>query len=220
MAKALDVVGDRWSLLIVRELMLLGPSRYTDIQNGLPGIASNLLADRLRRLEEAGVVKRELAPPPIATTLFSLTQRGDDLREVVRELGRWGAPLLGAASDDEEFRSYWMALPLELYYSDTKPDGPPVRIELRMGDQPPVVVETFEGTVRAVRGSVENPEVALIGPPRLVITTLSGRVPLDEARRQGLQLEGDPKILARIRSTLVPEHRSQLSDSRRSTRLR
>src|SRR5919109_2741639 len=102
MAKALDVVGDRWSLLIVRELMLLGPSRYTDIQNGLPGIASNLLADRLRRLEEAGVVKRELAPPPIATTLFSLTQRGDDLREVVRELGRWGAPLLGAASDDEE----------------------------------------------------------------------------------------------------------------------
>ena len=73
LAKALDVLGDRWTLLIVRELMLAGPSRYTDLRNGLPGIATNLLSDRLRELEAAGVVAREQAPPPVATTLFSLT---------------------------------------------------------------------------------------------------------------------------------------------------
>src|SRR5256885_510160 len=99
-AKSLDVVGERWTLLIVRELLLRGPSRYTDLRNGLPGIATNLLADRLQELERAGVVAREDAPPPIATTLFSLTSRGRGLASVVRELrsdvvGEGGALLTG-----------------------------------------------------------------------------------------------------------------------------
>src|SRR5690242_12900964 len=73
LARALDLVGDRWTLLIVRELLILGPSRYTDLRNGLPGIATNLLVDRLRELEEAGLVEREQAAPPVATALFRLT---------------------------------------------------------------------------------------------------------------------------------------------------
>src|SRR2546421_4464549 len=92
-ARALDVVGGRWNLLIVRELLLRGRSRYTDLHKGLPGIATNLLAERLRELEEAGVVLREQAPPPIATTVYSLTVRGQELESVIYELGRWGAPL-------------------------------------------------------------------------------------------------------------------------------
>src|SRR5213075_1029468 len=103
-AKSLDVVGDRWTLLIVRELALRGACRYTDLRNGLPGIATNLLADRLRELEEAGVVERVEAPPPVATTLFRLTDRGRELEPVVYALGRWGVPLLVEASDeDDEF---------------------------------------------------------------------------------------------------------------------
>src|SRR5256885_16027747 len=90
LAKALDVVGDRWTLLIVRELLLRGPSRYTDLRDGLPGIATNLLAERLRDLEEAGLVSREQAPPPVATALFRLTPRGEDVRPTVPELARWG----------------------------------------------------------------------------------------------------------------------------------
>ena len=93
-AKSLDVVGDRWTLLIVRELALRGRCRYTDLRNGLPGIATNLLADRLRELEQAGVVAREDAPPPIATTLFHLTPRGEELRPVLDGLFRWGLPLM------------------------------------------------------------------------------------------------------------------------------
>ena len=77
LAKALDVIGDRWTLLVIRELLLQGPCRYTDLKNGLPGIATNLLSDRLRELEAAGLVLREEAAPPVATTLFRLTEAGD-----------------------------------------------------------------------------------------------------------------------------------------------
>src|ERR1700761_9754991 len=87
-AKALDVVGDRWTLLIVRELLIRGACRYTDLKNGLPGIATNLLADRLRELEAAGLISREEAPPPVATTLFKLTPRGEEMRPVLDELMR------------------------------------------------------------------------------------------------------------------------------------
>ncbi|HWF57316.1 MAG TPA: helix-turn-helix domain-containing protein [Candidatus Dormibacteraeota bacterium] len=199
LAKALDAIGDRWSLLIVRELMLLGPCRYTDLLHGLPGIATNLLAARLRELEEAGVVWREAAPPPVATTLFHLTERGEALRPVVRELGHWGAPLLAQATEDDVFHTYWMTLPLDLYYIDTNPRGAPITIEVRTGDEP-MVIETVDGKVTARRGTVSDPDAVLVGPPRLVIGVLSGRIELAEARAQGLQLRGDAGALRRVRS--------------------
>jgi DNA-binding HxlR family transcriptional regulator len=112
-AKALDVIGDRWTLLIVRELLISGACRYTDLRNGLPGIATNLLADRLRELEQAGIISREEAPPPVATTLFTLTSRGAELAPLISELVRWGSPLMeqGPAAGDV-FRGQWMQLPL------------------------------------------------------------------------------------------------------------
>jgi DNA-binding HxlR family transcriptional regulator len=96
-AKALDVVGDRWTFLIVRELLLRGACRYTDLRYGLPGIATNLLADRLRELESAGLVRREEAPPPVATTLFHLTEAGLQLDPVLRAIGLWGGQVHGPA---------------------------------------------------------------------------------------------------------------------------
>src|SRR5437016_11764986 len=109
LARALDMVGDRWTLLIVREL-LIRPCRYTDLQYGLPGIATNLLADRLRQLETDGVITREAASPPIATTVFRLTRRGEALRPVLEALGRWGAPPHGDAYGEAVFRSHSLAL--------------------------------------------------------------------------------------------------------------
>src|SRR5260370_24599353 len=120
-AKALDVIGDRWNLLIVRELLLRGPSRYTDLLHGLPGIATNLLADRLRELELAGVLSRQDAPPPVATTLFALTPRGGELAPVVDELGRWGAPLMAEPPRGEAFRSHRLAFPGALFLADRPP---------------------------------------------------------------------------------------------------
>src|SRR6201993_1728918 len=135
-AKTLDVVGDRWTLLVVRELALRGPCRYTDVRNGLPGIATNLLAERLRELERAGVVAREEAPPPIATTLFSLTPRGEELRPVLEDLGRWGIPLMYEQKPTDVVHSEWLAWALEQMLTDREPDAPGVTIELQTGDQP------------------------------------------------------------------------------------
>ena len=105
-AKALDVVGDRWTLLIVRELLLRGACRYTDLRQGLPGIATNLLADRLRDLAQADIVRREAARPPVATDLFALTERGVALAPVLEALGRWGGPLMTTQGANDDFRSH------------------------------------------------------------------------------------------------------------------
>src|SRR5574337_1653868 len=112
LAKALDVVGDRWTLLIVRELLARGPGRYTDLREGLPGIATNRLAERLKDLEDAGVLQREETPPPVAATLLRLTPRGEALLPALMELGRWGAPLLAKPGKKDRFRSHWLALPI------------------------------------------------------------------------------------------------------------
>src|SRR6476661_2228381 len=130
LAKALDVVGERWTLLIVRELMLRGPSRYTDIRDGLPGIATNLLADRLRQLEGAGLVYREEAPPPVATTLFGLTPRGEQLRPALDALMEWGLPLMADPTPGDVFRTHWLAGPSGVFLTDTEPKGPPLQIEV------------------------------------------------------------------------------------------
>src|SRR5918995_3325809 len=90
LARTLDVVGERWTLLLVREL-LLGPRRYKDLLAGLPGIGTNLLAERLRHLEEFGLVRRRSLPPPAGSRVYELTELGRGLESVVMELGRWGA---------------------------------------------------------------------------------------------------------------------------------
>src|ERR1700736_2142028 len=140
MAKALDVIGERWTLLIVRELLLQGPCRYTDLRNGLPGIATNLLADRLRELEAAGILAREHAGPPIATTLFGLTPRGEELKDALYALGLWGIPLMaeGPAAGDG-FRDLWMTLPGDLFLRDRTPDRAPITIEVRAGEEPMLI---------------------------------------------------------------------------------
>src|SRR6201987_5639427 len=104
-AKALDVVGDRGTLLVIRDPLLRGPCRYTDLKNGLPGIATNLLSDRLRELEAAGLVRREEAAPPVATTLFRLTEAGAELEPALDALGAGGVRYMTQDADGDEFRS-------------------------------------------------------------------------------------------------------------------
>jgi DNA-binding HxlR family transcriptional regulator len=196
-ARALDVVGDRWTLLIVRELLNRGACRYTDLKDGLPGIATNLLADRLRELEEHGIITRAAAPPPIATTLFRLTPRGEALKSVLTALGEWGMPLLDEASENAAFRSHWLAVPLEYRLRDHAPERPPVTIEVRTGDEP-VVIETVEGAVRVRPGTAADPDAILSGPPPVVMDVLMRQLDLATAVERGLEFEGDPEALRRI----------------------
>jgi len=196
-AKALDVVGDRWTLLIVRELITSGPSRYTDLLKGLPGIATNLLADRLREMEKSGIVRSWAAPPPVATTLFDLTERGKALRTILEELGRWGAPAMGVPQITNVFRSHWLVFPLDAYLVDRTPDQPAVKIEVRTGDEP-MVIETVEGKVRTRRGTVESPDAVLEGRPGPILGLLSGKLDMAEAKQRGLVVHGSQKALRRV----------------------
>jgi DNA-binding HxlR family transcriptional regulator len=196
-AKSLDVVGDRWTLLIVRELALHGACRYTDLRSGLPGIATNLLAERLRELERAGVLEREDAPPPIATTLFRLTERGEQLRPVLEDLIRWGLPLMREDNAGDAVRSHWLAWPLEMLLVDGDPDGPRVTLELQTGDQP-IIVEMGKGSIRLRLGPADQPDATIAGPPRPILGLLLGLLQLDEAAKQGVAYQGDLAILDRI----------------------
>jgi DNA-binding HxlR family transcriptional regulator len=187
LARGLDAIGDRWTLLIVRELLLRGPSRYAELQHGLPGIATNLLADRLRDLEESGVVVRKQG---VAT----LTPRGRELEPVMRAIGRWGAPLLAQPTPHEAFQSHWLALPLQEFLKDHAPKRAPQTLEVRTGDEP-LAIEVGGGTVRIRTGRPDRPDAIIGGPIRLVLPVLAGRVPLATAR---VLFEGDRAVLRRL----------------------
>jgi DNA-binding HxlR family transcriptional regulator len=214
LAKALDVVGDRWTLLIVRELFIGGACRYTDLQHGLPGIATNLLADRLRQLEEQGIVAREAAPPPVATTLFRLTPRGEELRPVLKALGQWGAPMLSDVSDDALFRSHWVVLPFQSYLADHAPDRPPATIEVRTGEQP-LTIEAEDGEVRVRVGAAAAPDVVVTGKPQVVVPLLLGGFDLETALERGVLVEGDRAVLARVQPAVAPKGSAAKSSSPR-----
>jgi DNA-binding HxlR family transcriptional regulator len=196
-AKSLDVVGDRWTLLIVRELALRGACRYTDLRNGLPGIASNLLADRLRELEAGGVIASEEAPPPVATRLFSLTPRGKQLEPVLDDLTRWGLPLMSEQKPTDAVRSHWLASALEKMLSDRQPDAHPITIELQPGDQP-IAIETRGGEIHIQLGKADDADATLTGPARPIMGLLLGLISLSDAEASGVAYAGDPSTLDRI----------------------
>ena len=196
-AKALDVVGDRWTFLIVRELLLRGACRYTDLRGGLPGIATNMLADRLRELESAGLVRREEAPPPVATTLFQLTEAGLELDPVVRAIGLWGLRYMTEPAEGDAFRGRWFTFPVSYFLRDRDPGAPPASIELRAADDP-VVIEVSGGTVRTRLGPATAPDLVLAGDPQLIMALLSGYRTAAEMTALGLEITGDDSLLRRV----------------------
>jgi DNA-binding HxlR family transcriptional regulator len=201
-AKALDVIGERWTLLIVRELLARGACRYTDLRAGLPGIATNLLADRLRELEAAGIIEREDAPPPVAATLFSLTERGQALRPLIFELGRWGVPFMRDSSPDDEFRGQWLLLPVRMFLTDRQPDRPPSTVQINAGDET-VVVDVADGKVSMRLGADSTADAVLSASPPEILRLMSGAVSLRQAIKSGLRVDGSIAAIERI----VPERR-------------
>jgi DNA-binding HxlR family transcriptional regulator len=196
-AKGLDVVGDRWSLLIIRELILRGACRYTDLKDGLPGIATNLLADRIRELEAAGLIRREDAPPPVATTLFHLTEAGAELEPVLDAIGRWGLRYMIEPASGDEFRGQWFTFPVSWFLHDRDPGGPPVSIELRTASNP-AVVEVSGGSARLRLGTAAAPDLVLRGEPQLIMALFWGYLTTAQATDLGLEISGDASVLQRV----------------------
>lgn len=191
LARGLDVIGDRWTLLIVREL-LAGPCRYSELLEGLPGIATNLLADRLRGLEKHGVVARD------AQGRYQLTTWGQGLAEPVHAIARWAAPLMAAPPGDNAFRSSWLAFPVAVIFDGTDPGRPPLTIEVRTGDTP-LTIESRHGQVRVVPGPAMSPDLVLTGPPDGIIGVLMGALDQASAVSRGVTTHGDLRQLARLR---------------------
>ena len=150
LAKALDVLGERWTLLIVREL-LAGPKRYTDLRDGLPGLATDLLATRLRELQQTGVIDRREVPPPTPATVYELTARGHALRPAILELARWGRPLLRDAADDRLPDSA-LLLGLEVVFRPDAAVGLDETYDIEV-DGKRVAVHVHDGTVDVTAGS-------------------------------------------------------------------
>jgi DNA-binding HxlR family transcriptional regulator len=192
-AKALDVVGDRWTLLLVRELLIRGACRYTDLKDGLPGIATNLLSDRIRDLEAAGLIRREAAPPPVATTLFHLTDAGAELRPVLDALGQWGLRYMTGPAEGDQFRGHWASS----FLRDRDPGGPPVSIELRTAGSP-LVIEVYGGSVSTRLGTAAAPDLVLQGEPHLILALFAGRLTVAEVTGRGMEISGDASVLQRV----------------------
>jgi DNA-binding HxlR family transcriptional regulator len=161
LAKALDLVGERWTLLIVRELVE-GACRYTDLQEGVPGIATDMLAARLRSLEESGLVERRVMPPPAASTVYELTPLGRGLEPVIRELARWGLRLMGKRKG-EEFRIHWMGIWMRTSFRpDRAAEGPPLTVQFDVGGESMHARIAGESLETAI-GPATEPDVTIAG---------------------------------------------------------
>jgi DNA-binding HxlR family transcriptional regulator len=209
-ARALDAVGERWALLVVREL-LLGPKRFTDLRTGLPHASPNVLAQRLRELEEAGVLRRRMLAPPAASKVYELTDRGMALEPVVIELGRWGAgtpsppPGVGMSLDST-------ILSLRTLFDPGRADALRSTIELRLGDQA-FRAEVAEGRLEVVRGEATAPDAIVVTDHGTLLALIRGRRALADTVRAGdVLIEGDEGTVARFIGLFpLPDEARQLA---------
>jgi DNA-binding HxlR family transcriptional regulator len=188
-AHALDLVGERWALLVVREL-LLGPKRFTDLKAGLPGASPNVLSQRLRELEGAGIVRRRKLPPPAASRVYELTEWGEELEPVIVRLGRWGArspskPRDAALGVDS------LVLSFRTMFDPRAAEGLRAGYELRFGeDRFRALVD--EGRFEISRGAAERPDVIVEADPGTLTDLVYAGRPLAEALEAGdLKIEGN-----------------------------
>jgi DNA-binding HxlR family transcriptional regulator len=195
-AHALDLVGERWSMLIVKELMH-GPQRYTDLAEHLHGIGTNILAARLRALEECGVVEKRKLPPPAASRVYELTDYGRALKPVMRELALWGARSLGPPTDADELFEGWLANAVDTMLGPFAPEG---TFEFRVGDE----VATLEGGVGR-DGAADEPDVTVTATPEGMYNLLI------EHRIDGATVEGNYKLLEQVLAAAAPEPASVLA---------
>jgi DNA-binding HxlR family transcriptional regulator len=200
-AHALDLVGERWALLVVREL-LLGPKRFTDLRAGLPHASPNVLSQRLRELEGAGVVRRRKLPPPAASRVYELTEWGEELEPVVISLGRWGARSpsrhRGAGLGVDS-----LILSLRTMFDPHAAEGIEASFELRLGEDV-FRAEVADGRFEIDRGGAEQPAAAIEADPATLAALVYEGRPLDEALRSGkVEIEGDAEAVERFLTLFV-----------------
>jgi DNA-binding HxlR family transcriptional regulator len=171
-ARALDLVGERWALLVVRELVL-GPKRFTDLREGLPSIATNVLSLRLRQLERDGVVMRRRLPPPAPAQVYELTEYGRELVPIMLSLGRWGASTMGPRSPDQSIRAEWLALALQAFFDSEAAAGISATIQLDL-EGARFTLRLDEGRLDVTPGGDGPVDLVIAADPERLIQFLAG----------------------------------------------
>ena len=195
-ARALDIVGERWALLVVREL-LLGPKRFTDLRAGLPHVGPDILAQRLRELEQSGIVRRGTLPPPAGSRIYELTERGHELEPIVVALGRFGS-VAPFPPGEAQIGVDAVVIALKSLFAAGAADGLSASYELRLGEQS-FRIDVADGRIEAVRGSAEAPEATIETDPGTLASILWHGRKLEEARRSGdIAIAGDRKAVTRF----------------------
>jgi len=196
-ARALDVVGERWALMVVREL-LLGPKRFTDIRAGLPNVSPDVLAQRLRDLEQAGVIHHRRLPPPYGSQVYELTPSGRALEPTLVALGRWGDTYAPAPGDDMCTSLDAHIVSLRTLFDPERAGDFAARVELRLGDERFRVV-IADGAVEASRGDLPDAEAAIDTDPTTLGEVLHGHRRLSDALAAGtLHISGDRRKARRF----------------------
>ncbi len=193
-ATALDVIGDRWTPLVVRDLML-GPLRFGDLAEGLPGIGTNTLAARLKHLEGSGVVNRRLLPLPDRGTVYELTTYGRELEPILLALGRWGTRSMGNLPPDVATRSRWLVAAMLAFHDESQRIARPTTWELRLTDGP-FTVRAEGTTVTVTAGAPDRADLVITTEDDELHRLLTRQVTPDEAVTAGtVSLGGDPSAL-------------------------
>jgi DNA-binding HxlR family transcriptional regulator len=196
MAHALSLVGERWSLLIVREL-LHGPKRYTDLTNGLPGIGTNILASRLRDLEEAGIVQKRRLLPPAASTVYELTEYGAGLDEALYALARWGARSLGPPGPEDELYPEWGVNAFPALFNAEAARGLTETYVLKI-DEDVFTARVAHGSLEASVGAAEGADVVVELDMETFFALTGGALEPGDALKQGcVRVEGDEAAFER-----------------------
>jgi DNA-binding HxlR family transcriptional regulator len=192
-ARALEVVGERWALLVVRDL-LVGPKRFTDLLNGLPGIPSNVLTARLKELENAGVARRRVLPRPARAVVYELTEYGLELEAVVLALGRWGAKNLGDPRCDETITLDSMITALRTTFRPDAARGVRAGYELHVGE---IVLHARvdDGRVQVAAGALPAAELVIEAGPGIRALMAGELSPADAIANGTVKLTGDAKLL-------------------------
>jgi DNA-binding HxlR family transcriptional regulator len=194
LACALELVGERWALLIVRDL-LVGPKRFTDLRHGLPRIPTNILSSRLRELEAAGIVCRRVRPLPASGIVYELTEYGRELEDILLRLGLWGAKTMREARAEDTLNADSAILGLRALFHPEAARGLRAGYELRLGGLV-IHARIDRGTLEANEGPLEDPDLVL-ETDFSFRAVLTGEVSLEEAVESGrLRLVGDRKLLA------------------------
>ena len=195
-ARALELVGERWGLLIIRDL-LVSPKRFSDLQRGLPKIPSNILTARLKELEESGIVRRRAQPRPAGGVVYELTPDGRGIEEAVIALGRWGAKHLGALQPGEIVTDDSMAMALRTTFRPEAAARDDFSFELHLGE---IVVnaQVRKGTVAVGRGTLDSPDLVIESGPAVRALMSGEMTPKDALKSGAVSVRGKRALLDRF----------------------